>query len=159
MTAESWWEECLFHTTGNRSSRKPTLLFSSVFLWRWAARRFLGLLFQKPPRTTRPREAVQAFVKGNAVDAFAECKLMRLWKFRDRQRQPPYKLIVRLDRRPGAFGVVGSCFGCVHTYTQLFSKCDSSNQGASPPGPRTKRRKKRKWIQEVKVESRRSAVL
>jgi hypothetical protein len=36
-------------------TRKPKLLFrlSVVFLLRFAARRFRGLLFQEPPRTTR----------------------------------------------------------------------------------------------------------
>jgi hypothetical protein len=35
-------------------------MFSAVFLLRLAARGFLGLLFQEPPRPTRPQEAVQA---------------------------------------------------------------------------------------------------
>jgi hypothetical protein len=44
------------------AKRKPRLLFrlSVVFLLRLAARRFCGLLFQEPPRTTRRQGAVQA---------------------------------------------------------------------------------------------------
>ena len=43
-------------------TRKPRLLFrlSVVFLLRLAVRRFCGLLFQEPPRTTRRQGAVQA---------------------------------------------------------------------------------------------------
>jgi hypothetical protein len=43
------------------ASRKPILLFrlSGLFLLRWAARRFCGLLFQEPPRRRRRQGAVQ----------------------------------------------------------------------------------------------------
>ena len=40
----------------NNNTRKPMLLFLFVglFLFRFADRQFLALLFQEPPRSTRP---------------------------------------------------------------------------------------------------------
>jgi len=62
------------------ANRKPRLLFrlSVVFLLRLAERRFCGLLFQEPPRTTRRQGAVQAS-RGRLVPPALE----------DRVAQPP----------------------------------------------------------------------
>src|SRR5690606_20526122 len=50
------------------AKRKPTLLFrfDVSFLLRFADRRFSGLLFHDPPRTTRPRYWADALRKSTA---------------------------------------------------------------------------------------------
>ena len=57
---------CLMHAALARvvlASRRPLLLLrlSGVFLLRFAERRFAGLLFQEPPRSTRFSQGMQAF--------------------------------------------------------------------------------------------------
>ena len=70
-----------------RATRKPTLLFRLpvVFLLRFAARRFLGLLFQEPPRKTRSRESLlpPRLEPAGAKDRAAQTPRIGVFRVRD----------------------------------------------------------------------------
>ena len=103
-----------FRPLSVRATRKPLLLFRLpvVFLFRFAARRFLGLLFQEPPRKTRSGEGqapapAETSRRGRWTGACARCSRGR----RARSRNAPAAGLPLSSRCLAASGRAGCAAG------------------------------------------------